>query len=74
MGGRLWRAPTKLPDHVNRLIILGPLGKANIEAHGPESKTVLVDSWDGVLKLLMQRYDIATKVAIIPDGTIQYFK
>ncbi len=74
IGGRLWRAKTALPSKVDRLIMLTPFpDRTAADWLAPADSIVWCETWDEVLKHLVIGHGSGTKVAVIPDATIQYF-
>ena len=72
--GRL-ELPQPLQTKVKRLIILSPF-KDRVGAcfFGRTSSILWVKTWEEVLDLLTAEWGEKAKVAIYPDGTMQYFK
>jgi len=74
IGGRLWGKQKNFPARVNRMYALGPcLDKAGLDWIGPVEKILLLDSWREILAKLQTEHKDRVKVAVIPDGTLQYF-
>jgi nickel-dependent lactate racemase len=71
--GRL-RLPQPLPTKVKRFIVLSPF-KDRVGAcyFGDVSSILWVKTWEEVLDLLKSEWGNKAKVAVYPDGTIQYF-
>lgn len=72
--GRL-RLPQPLPSRVRRFIVLSPF-KDHVGAcfFGQVSSILWVKTWEEVLSLLKAEWGDKARVAVYPDGTIQYFK
>jgi nickel-dependent lactate racemase len=64
----------KIPQNVNHVIIYTEYsdiaGRGNIEE---SAKVLFVSNWDDALQALQQFHRAETKVAVLPDGEIQYF-
>ena len=74
IGGHLWGKQEDLPPRVNRMYALGPyLDKAGLDWIGPIDKILILDSWIKILAELQTEHKDRAKVAVIPDGTLQYF-
>ena len=73
-GGRLWFPRTEMPPNITRIIILTPY--KDIAGSGwltaPES-IEWAKTWPEVLKLLEETHGDGTRVAVVPDATLQYF-
>jgi len=71
--GRL-QLPQPLPTRVKRFIILSPFkDHAGACYYGDVSSILWVKTWEEVLDLLKAQWGNQAKVAVYPDGTIQYF-
>ena len=71
--GRL-RLPQPLPTKVKRFILLSPFkDHAGACYFGDVSSILWVKTWEEVLDLLKSEWGNKAKVAVYPDGTIQYF-
>lgn len=71
--GRL-RLPQPLPSKIKRFIILSPFKDlAGACYFGDVSSILWVKTWEEVLDLLKSEWGNKAKVAVYPDGTIQYF-
>ncbi len=72
-AGRLWRKPA-LSEKVKKFIMLSPYkDKAGENWLAPDGAITWVDSWDKVITILKDDYPATARVAVVPDGTIQYF-
>ncbi len=73
-GERRLQLPQPLPTKVKRFIILSPF-KDHVGAcfFGKVSTIQWVKTWEEVLELLNSEWGNEAKVAVYPDGTIQYF-
>lgn len=71
--GRL-RLPQPLPTKVKRMIVLSPF-RDHVGAcfFGDVSEILWVKTWEEVLELLCSEWGREARVAVYPDGTIQYF-
>jgi nickel-dependent lactate racemase len=72
--GRL-QLPQPLPARVKRFIVLSPF-KDHVGAcgYGNVPSILWAKTWEEVLDLLKPAWGDKAKVAVYPDGTIQYFK
>ncbi len=72
--GRL-QLPQPLPTKVKRFIVLSPF-KDHVGAcfFGEVSSILWAKTWEEVLELLTAEWGEKARVAVYPDGTIQYFK
>ena len=74
MGGRLWGPRTTLPPRTKRMITLAPyVDRAGLDWLGPPESIIRVNNWSEVLELLKKTNRAGTRVAVIPDATLQYF-
>ena len=74
IGGRLWRPRSRLPRGVKRLIVLSPyIDKAGADWLGPPECIIWAKTWDEVLDELKAAHGGESRVAVIPDATVQYF-
>lgn len=64
----------RVPENVNHVIIYTEYsdiaGRGNIEE---SAKVLFVSNWDDALQALQQFHRVETKVAVLPNGEIQYF-
>jgi nickel-dependent lactate racemase len=69
------RLPQSMPNKVKRLIILSPF-KDHVGAcfFGKVDCLLWAKTWEEVLDLLKAEWGDRARVAVYPDGTIQYFK
>lgn len=73
IGGRGW-GPRKKPSKVNRLIVLGPyMDRVGLDWIGPPESVTVVNNWIEIMNILEDGHGNDTRVAVIPDATIQYF-
>ena len=69
------RLPQPLSKKVRRLIVLSPFrDQVGACFFGQVSSLIWVKTWDEVLELLKEEWRDGTRVAVYPDGTVQYFK
>lgn len=72
-SGKL-KLPAKVPQNVNHVIIYSEYpdvaGRGYIEE---STKVLFVSNWDDALQALQQFHRAETKVAVLPNGEIQYF-
>ena len=74
VGGLLWGPRKQLPSRTKRMLVLSTyMDRVGLDWLGPPEMITLVDSWDGILDILKTSHGDKAKVAVIPDGTIQYF-
>ncbi|MDP2953867.1 MAG: lactate racemase domain-containing protein [Chloroflexota bacterium] len=74
LGARYWQRRSRLLPRVNKLILLTQYcdrGQANRIA--PLDMITWAKTWDQALEELLKDYPGKAKVAVIPDGTVQYF-
>ena len=69
------KLPQPLPTKVKRFIVLSPF-KDHVGAcfFGKVPSILWAKTWEEVLELLRAEWKEGAKVAVYPDGTIQYFK
>jgi nickel-dependent lactate racemase len=73
VGGRIWGKRESFPPSVKTLLIISEYADwAGWEWFGPVEHIVWMKSWRDALSMLRKHYTKSAKVAIIPDGTIQY--
>jgi lactate racemase len=73
LAGRLWREPA-LSKKVNSFILLSPYKDKAAEGWlAPDGAITWVNTWEQVLAVLNDEYPGKARVAVVPDGTIQYF-
>lgn len=71
--GQGYRAPTLSPK-VKKFIVQMPYkNRASLDWLAPEETVTWARTWDDVLSLLKKEHPGAARVAVIPDGTNQYF-
>jgi lactate racemase len=74
IGGRLWPALTKLPQEVKRLFVVSEYPDlAGWEMFAPLDKIVWKRTWPEALIEIEKLHGGQTRVAVLPDATIQYF-
>ena len=74
LGGRAWIPRTTLPPNTKRLTIMQSYAdRAGVEWIAPLDSVEVTKTWKELISALENRYDHKVKVAVIPDGTIQYF-
>jgi len=72
--GQGYRAPTLSP-RVKKFIVQMPYrNRASLDWLAPEETVTWAKTWDDVLTLLKKEHPGAARVAVIPDGTNQYFE
>jgi len=73
IGGRYWQRRSRLLPRVKRLILLTEyLDRAEAVRIAPLDLVTWVKTWGEALEYLTKDYPGEAKVAVIPDGTIQY--
>lgn len=74
MGGRLWGPRKTLPPRTKRMITVGSyIDRAGLDYLGPPESIIRVKDWAEALELLKKTNRAGTRVAVIPDATLQYF-
>jgi nickel-dependent lactate racemase len=74
VGGRIWGRKDNFPLKVKRFFLVSEYSDlAGWEWFGPVEQINWVKSWEEALITLQRDHGTGTKVAVIPDGTIQYF-
>jgi hypothetical protein len=74
LGGRLWSRPTEPLQNINTFIVFTPyIDIAGADWLAPPEHIVWAKTWPEVLKRLSKDHGKRTKVAVVPDGTMQYF-
>ncbi len=74
IGGRLWGPRETLPPRIKRMIVLAPyIDRAGVDWLGPPKSVTRANGWHEALKELEKSHGKGTRVAVIPDATIQYF-
>ncbi|MFH1485146.1 MAG: lactate racemase domain-containing protein [Chloroflexota bacterium] len=72
LGGKLW-GKRQLPENVKKFIVLTSYIDRGAGAWlGPAEDIIWAKTWEEVLSELRRDYPGHAKVAVIPDGTIQY--
>lgn len=60
---------------MKRLVVLNPNpDRTFLDLVCHEDEAVVVKTWDDALKLLEEEYPLGARVAVVPDGTVQYLK
>ena len=76
LGGRLWNRPTGPLHNINTFIVLTPyIDIAGADWLAPPEYIVWTKTWPEVLERLSKDHGkrAKVKVAVVPDGTMQYF-
>lgn len=74
VGGRIWGRKDHFPPGVKRFyLVCEHPDWAGWEWFGPRDQITWVPNWSEVLTLLRKTHGAGTKVAVLPDATIQYF-
>ena len=73
IGGRLFNPITTSLPWIRRLIILSRYFEKSLTDWLAVPDIIWVKTWDEVMAILTQDFPNGAKVAVIPDGTIQYF-
>jgi len=72
-GGRFWQKRRPLPPKAKRFILVSKyLDRAQSGRLAPLDLMTWCRTWPEALEVLRQDYPSGAKVAVIPDGTIQY--
>lgn len=75
-GQTIWgplRRERTTPQHINRVIVYTEYPDlASRTWFGSPAKTMFVNQWDDVLKVLQETYGSDAKVAVFPNAEIQY--
>ncbi|MDO8670311.1 MAG: lactate racemase domain-containing protein [Dehalococcoidia bacterium] len=73
MAGPLFR-PVRFDRRIRKFILLMPFRcKTGAQMMAPAEAITWAKTWDEVIALLQADYPNGAKVAVVPDGTIQYF-
>jgi len=73
--GRMPLQRQALPPRVNRLFVLSAyVERASTYWFGPDESVIWSKTWEEVLEQLIIDHPKGAKVAVIPDGTLQYFE
>lgn len=73
VGGRLFRPVNFQLPWVKRLIVLSPQFERSFADWLAIPDTIWVKTWPEVMDILTQDFPQGARVAVVPDGTIQYF-
>ncbi len=74
IGGRAFKIKTAMPVNTKRLTVMQPYPDyVGVDWLAPYDKVNFTRSWAETLKMLKATYGAKAKVALIPDGTVQYF-
>jgi nickel-dependent lactate racemase len=76
-GGRHYnlRSPGYIRIFMKKLIVMNPYpDKTCLDLVCDPGDAVIVKTWDRVIEILKEEYPEKAKVAVIPDGTMQYIK
>lgn len=74
IGGRSFRPKTELPVNTKRLTVMQPYPDfVGADWLAPYEMVNFTRSWPETLEQLKAAYPQKAKVAIVPDGTVQYF-
>ncbi|MGD0625317.1 MAG: lactate racemase domain-containing protein [Thermodesulfobacteriota bacterium] len=74
IGGRIWGKRENFPLPIKRLFLISEYADwAGWDVFGPVKDINWMKTWEETVTLLKEDYGQGTKVAVIPDGTIQYF-
>ncbi|GAG34819.1 unnamed protein product, partial [marine sediment metagenome] len=73
MGGRYWQRRSRLLPRVKRLILVTQyIDRAESDRIAPLDSITWAKTWSEALEYLTKDYPGEARVAVIPDGTIQY--
>jgi nickel-dependent lactate racemase len=74
IGGRLWGPRKTLPPRIRKMIVLAPyIDLAGVDWLGPLKSVFRANGWPEAVEELIKSHGEGTKVAVIPDATLQYF-
>lgn len=74
IGGRSFRPKTELPVNTKRLTVMQPYPDfVGADWLAPYDMVTFTRSWPETLEQLKANYGDKAKVAVVPDGTVQYF-
>ncbi len=74
IGGRAFRPKTELPVNTKRLTVMQPYPDfVGADWLAPYEQVTFTRSWPETLQHLESAYGKNAKVAVVPDGTVQYF-
>ncbi len=74
LGGRAFRPKTDLPVNTRRLTVMQPYPDlVGADWLAPYERVNFTRTWPETLELLTAEYGTKAKVALVPDGTAQYF-
>lgn len=76
-GGRHYnlRSPGYIRIFMKKLIVMNPYpDRTCLDLVCDQGDAVIVKTWDRVIELLKEEYPENAKVAVIPDGTMQYIR
>ena len=74
VGGRLWSPPTAPPPNLNSFIVFTPhIDIAGADWLATPESIIWARTWPEVMERLAKFHGEKTKVAIVPDATMQYF-
>ncbi len=75
VAGRMPLQRLGLPLRVNRIFVLSAyIDRASTYWFGPDESVIWLKTWEDVLESLTVSHPGRAKVAVIPDGTVQYFE
>ena len=74
IGGRNFRPKTELPVNTKRLTLMQPYPDyVGLDWVAPYDQSQFTRSWSETIEMLKATYGAKAKVAVVPDGTAQYF-
>jgi nickel-dependent lactate racemase len=74
LGGRAYKPKTALPVNTSRLTVMQPYPDfVGADWVAPYDMVNFTRDWSETLKQLKETYGDTAKVAVVPDGTAQYF-
>ena len=71
-GGRQWVTRSRLPEGTELIVLSEYKDMTSFDSFDSQESIVWMSSWKDVLKHLKARFPGKAKVAVYPDGTIQY--
>lgn len=71
-GGRQWVTRSRLPEETELIVLSEYKDRTSFDSFDSQERIVWKSSWKDVLIHLKSRFPGRAKVAVYPDGTIQY--
>ncbi len=73
-GGRLYIHRGEIPPTLECVVMSAYPDRNMCDLFAPIKSVRLTDDWDQTLGLLRERHPDGARVAVVPDGTMQYYK